>query len=77
MPPTSSGSSGYKVTSQTPGFGIGPDGKAVEGVTINFRTSLGNLGTVFVPRTAYSAQAAIDAIRAHASELDQVSQSGG
>lgn len=72
----SSGQTSWKVTSQTSGFGVDASGKAVEGVNINFTTGLGNMGSVFVPRLGFSAQAAIDAIRAHATELDQVSASG-
>lgn len=77
MANSSSGQLSWKVTSQAPRFGIGPDGKATEGIEINFTTGLGNQGSVFVPRSGFSAQAGIEAIRAHAQELDAVSSSGG
>lgn len=74
-PPAPNGTT-WRVDSQLPGFG--PDGKGgfTDGYTISFTTGLGNVGAVFIPRKQYDPEAAIGIIRAHAQELDQVSQSG-
>ena len=74
--PSSSGQTSYKVDSQTPGVGPDARGQFTDGYTVHFTTGLGNQGTVFIPRRDYTPERAIAAIRAHAQELDQVTQSG-
>lgn len=63
----------WTVDSQTEQTQGGPQG-IVRGVLISFTTGLGNKGTVFVPDTAYSVDAARAAIQARAAMLDAVSQ---
>jgi hypothetical protein len=48
----------WKVTSQTPGIGLGPDQRPVEGWTIGFvHVPSGTRGTVFIPSDQYNANA--------------------
>lgn len=69
--PNSTGT-GWTVTSQTEGPVIGPNGKAVLGVTVNFVTAKGVHGSVFVATDQYTALNVRAAIAARAAALDEV-----
>ena len=66
----------WTVDSQAPRTGENTRGQYVPGYQIEFTTGRGNKGTIFVPRTDYNPANVVALIRAHASELDTVSQSG-
>lgn len=66
------GNVAYKVTSQTPTTGIGPDGKPTGGYQVNFTTGGGAAGYVFIPYGMYSADNVKALIGPHARELDLV-----
>ena len=61
-----------KVTSQRPGFGPGPDGRTVEGITVGFETGSGIQGSVFVPRASYGEANVRQMVAQHAAELEAV-----
>ena len=44
----------WSVEYQTETIGIGPDGKAVEGVKVGFATTEGVHGSVFLPKARYN-----------------------
>lgn len=48
-------SSSWEVESQTPTIGLGPDRRPVEGWQVNYKTSAGVHGHVFVPLARYNA----------------------
>lgn len=52
-------------------------GQYVPGYHIDFTTGLGNRGSIEVARSAYNPANVVALIKAHASELDAVSKSGG
>lgn len=71
-----SGAGTYSITGQVPKIGLNDQGQYVDGYQIDFVTGLSNRGWVFVPRDKYNAANAAAMVKAHASELDAVSQSG-
>lgn len=60
------------ITSQTESMEMGPDGQIVGGYRVGFRTAKGVAATVFVPKTGYSAQLALAAVKEAATTLDAV-----
>jgi hypothetical protein len=62
----------YRVTSQTPTTIVDSRGQPVEGVNVAYELSTGSGGTVFVPAATYSADTAIAAVKAAASQMAAV-----
>lgn len=76
MPPASSNGSTVKNITQTLGYGLDVRGQAVQGYTINFETSRGNRGALFVARSDYNPDKVKAMLMEHAQELDAVSALG-
>ena len=74
-------SSAWKVESQLQGIEAGPGGNFVRGYTINFVTTSGVRGSVFVPMPVYTSAGAADTIRqmiaTHAAQLESVQNLAG
>lgn len=62
----------WEITAQREDYRPGPTGAFVTGVVISFRTGQGHTGSVFVPDTLYTVDAARSAIAARAAAMDAV-----
>jgi len=49
----------WTVTSQSPSTKFGPDGNPIEGKDVNFETTIGYKGTVFIPDSVYGDPSAV------------------
>jgi hypothetical protein len=63
---------GWTIEYQQPMTGLGPDGRAVEGMKVGFVTGAGVHAYVFIPGAQYSAVNVRAAIAAKAAEIDTV-----
>ena len=63
---------GWAVEYQQETIGIGPDGKATEGVKVGFVSGLGNHGSVFIPRARYSTDNVKAELADAAAQMDAV-----
>lgn len=60
------------ITAQTETVSTDPNNRGGMGYRIEFKTTKGAQGSVWLPKTAYNAESAKAAVRAHALELDAV-----
>lgn len=67
----------WTIDSQAPRMGQNARGQYVDGYQVEFTTGMGNRGVIFVPRERYNPANVVALVKAHASELDTVSRSGG
>lgn len=67
----------WTVTSQSETVDQGPDGRLQQGYRVYFTTPSGNSGSIFVPRSAYTAARVQELLRQHVAELEAVSRSTG
>lgn len=63
---------GGKIEYQQETVGIGPDGRAVEGVKVGFVTGAGNHGSVFIDKARYNPANVKAEVTAAANQMDAV-----
>lgn len=68
---------GWTVTDQQETTDLGPDGRATIGVRVNFKTTKGITGSVFVPRAMYSVANVQAAISDYVAQLHAVAGLSG
>ena len=60
------------ITGQTRGYGLSPQGQAVQGFSVQFDTVAGQHGEVFVPDAQYTRANVQAAVRERAQEMDSI-----
>lgn len=62
----------WRVEYQQETVGLGPDGRAVDGVKIGFETEAGHHGSVFIPKARYNPENVKAAVATAAYQMDLV-----
>jgi hypothetical protein len=62
----------WKITYQQPMTGLGPDGRAVEGMKVGFETAKGVNSWVFIPRERYNLDTVKAAVADEARKVDSI-----
>lgn len=68
---------GWNVTSQSETAKVNTAGQIEDGITVGFRTQYGQPGSVWIPKSAYNAEAVRMAISEHAATMDAVHNLSG
>jgi hypothetical protein len=74
--PANAGGAGFNIDAQTPGVGLGADGKAAQGYTVQFTTASGVKGELFIPRKDYQVANVQRIVAEHAATLEAVAKLG-
>lgn len=64
--------SGWSIEYQQETVGLGPDGRAAEGVKVGYTTGKGLHGSVFIPKDRYNPANVAAQVAAAAAQMDEV-----